>query len=381
MDTKDELFRYRTEGIIAELSNYFEIRFEQITRIKPALRSMYADLLWMQMLKVREVLAGEKMFGPIRLRVAEILASRDEAKRHAVMGPIDQASILNELIPEQEEGGARRPGFLSVRTMRALYTSVDPALGPVIELTDIWLWWDILDAADVFNFKEGKKLIERRKSDEVTRALSDYYHQAMGRRDDRAVTREEILTFEFLYIESLWKAFMQRRAEEKSYMLIPKRDPLGGQDSVDELVLTLSRHIAARQKVMQDGGLDDRLREYYAKVLRCDPASLRAEQCRAHEDLTIMRLRDDLKLALERGVALGEPYDYKRWQGEEMGREVEHYRKTLPLVKSMLQEIPKAVPPAAAAPPPPTRPVPAAETKPTAAEEESKEGAPEELFF
>ncbi|MCX8036147.1 MAG: hypothetical protein N3D11_03640 [Candidatus Sumerlaeia bacterium] len=381
MDTKDELFRYRTEGIIAELSNYFEIRFEQITRIKPALRSMYADLLWMQMLKVREVLGGEKMFGPIRLRVAEIFASRDEAKRHAVMGPIDQASILNELIPEQEEGGARRPGFLSVRTMRALYTSVDPALGPVIELTDIWLWWDILDAADVFNFKEGKKLIERRKSDEVTRALSDFYHQAMGRRDDRAVTREEILTFEFLYLESLWKAFMQRRAEEKSYMLIPKRDPLGGQDSVDELVLTLGRHIAARQKVMQDAGLDDRLREYYAKVLRCDPASVRAEQCRAHEDLTIMRLRDDLKMALERGVALGEPYDYKRWQGEEMGREIEHYRKTLPLVRSMLQEPPKAAPTGAASPPPPTRQAPAAETKPMAAEEESKEGAPEELFF
>jgi hypothetical protein len=337
MEAKEDLFHHRMEGIIAELSNYFEIRYQQITRIKLGLKSMYADLLWQQMAKVREVISGEKMFGPVRVRVADILGSRDEAKRHAVMGPIDQSSILNELIPEQEEGAARRPGFLSVRTMRALYTSVDPSLGPVIELTDIWLWWDILDATDIFNSKEQKKLIERLKGAEITASVQNFYHGAMGRRDDRPLTRDEILSFEFVYLESLWKNFMQRRAEEKSYMMVIKREPIGGEDSVDELIVTLSRHITARQRLGHEGGLDDRLREYYAKVLKCEAAQVKGEQAIAHEDLAIIQLRDDLRMGLERGEVLGAPYDYKHRQGEDMGRDVEAYRQSLPLVKAVVE--------------------------------------------
>jgi len=249
------------------------------------------------------------------------------------MGPIDQASILNELIPEQEETGERRPGFVAVRTMHALYTSVDPSLGRVIELTDIWLWWDILDAADVSNFKEQKRLMEKRRAEQITPPMQDFYHQAMGKRDERSLTREEILGYEFAYLESIWKNFMQRRAEEKSYMMAIKRDPIGGENSVDELIVTLSRHIAARQRLSQEGGLDDRLRDYYAKTLKCEPSQVTADRAAAHEDLAIMRLREDLRMGLERGAVLGPPYDYKRSQGEEMRRDIEHYRQTLPLVK------------------------------------------------
>ena len=378
MDAKDAGFTRHVEGIIAELSSYFEVRFAQIARIRPNLSSMYADLLAMQMAKVRDVMAGEKMFGPIRIRVGDILASRDEAKRGAVMGPIDQASILSELIPEQEEGSVRRPGFVSIRNMQAFYTSVDPSLGPVLELTDIWLWWDVLDATDVYNYKGQRKLIEKRKGEEVTKALSDFYHREMGRRDDRAVTREEILTYEFLYLESIWKAFMQRRSEEDSYQIVLKRDPIGGDDSLDDLIVTLSRHITARQRLSQEGGLDERLRDYYSKVLKCDPSQLKAEQAITHEDLTIMRLREDLRLGLERGAVLGEPYDFKQAQGEEMAREVENYRKTLPLVKSMLQEAPKA---AVAATPAPTTAASAPQAKAVAPEPEKEEAPTEELFF
>jgi len=337
MEVKEELFHQRVEGIIVELSNYFEVRYAQITRIKPALQSMYADLLWQQMVKVRDVMSHEKMFGPVRVRAGDILASHDESKRRAVMGPIDQASILNELIPEQEEGGERRPGFLSIRTMVALYTTVDISLGSVIELTDIWLWWDILDAADIYNFKEQKKLIERMKSAEVTAAMQTSYHSAMGRRDDRPLSREEILSYEFAYLEALWRNFMQRRFEEKSFMMVIKRDPVGGEDSVDDLIVTLSTHIKARQRLQQTNGLDDRLREYYAKTFKCEPSQIKAEQALTHENLTIMRLHDDLRLGLERGVVLGPPYDYKRAQGDEMGREVEHYRQTLSLVQSVVE--------------------------------------------
>ena len=385
MEAKEELFHHRLEGIIAELSGYFEVRYEQITRIKLALKSMYADLLWMQMMKVREVISGEKMFGPTRIRVADILGSRDEAKRHAVMGPIDQSSILNELIPEQEEGAARRPGFLSVRTMRALYTSVDPSVGSVIELTDIWLWWDILDAADMFNFKEQKKLIERLLSAEITAAAQTFYHGAMGRRDDRPLTREEILSFEFVYLESLWRNFVQRRVEEKSYMMVIRRDPIAGGNSVDELIITLSRHVTARQRLGHEGGLDDRLREYYAKIFKCDSSQVRAEQAIAHEEATIVRLREDLRMGLERGEVLGSPYDYKRAQGDQMGRDVDGYRQSLPLVKSVIESARMAVarpatptPGSATATPSGSTEPRRTEPKPTPKPDLSKQEAPSE---
>lgn len=368
MDPSEEKFKYRVEGIIKELGNYFEIRYAQLTRVKPSLASMYADLLWQQMAKVRDVMSHEKMFGPVRVRVGDILASRDEAKRRAIMGPIDQASILNELVPEQEETEERRPGFVVVRNMRALYTSVDPSLGPVIELTDIWLWWDILDAADVFNFKEQKKLIERLRSADITDAMQTHYHDALGRRDDTPLTREEILSYEFGYLESIWKMFTQRREGEESFKMVIKRDPVGGDDSVDDLIVTLSRHITVRRRLASEGGLDDRLREHYARVFKCEPSEVKAEQAIAHEDVAIMRLREDLRLALERGEALGEPYDYKRAQGEQMGRDVEHYRKILPLIDAIVGQATSQVLTAAPTSRTPSRSSARTEAGPTRAE-------------
>lgn len=365
MADKEDILRYRSEGIVAELAIYFETRYEQLTRIKPNLASMHADLLWMQMQKVRDVMTHEKMFGPMRLRVGEILASRDESKRNAVMGPIDQSSIMNELVPE-EDTSERRPGFLAVRNMRAFYMSLDPSLGPVIELTDIWLWWDVLDAADVFNFKEQKKHIERLKGQDITPKMQHYYHQAMGIRDERELSREEILSYEFTYLQSIWKNFMQRRGEEESFMMLVKIDPVGGEGGVDDLIVTLGTHIQARKRLAKESGLDDRLRDYYAKILKLDPQKITAERAIAHEDVQILRLREDLRGSLDRGIVLGEPYDFKRTQGEEMGRDLEHYRKELPLVESILAAAAR-VP---AAPKPAEKPQPAAAPKPAAADEE-----------
>lgn len=334
-DAKDTL-KQHAEGIIAELSDYFEVRYQMMTRVNPSLSSMHADLLWLQMEKVRDIVIGEKMFGPERWRVAQILASRDEAKRAAVMGPIDQASILNELVPEQEEG-ERRPGFVVVRSMKALYTSLDPSLGPVIELTDIWLWWDVLDAADRYNFKRQCKRIESLQKRDLTPELQTHYLEAMHVREERELKREEILSFEFAYLDSICRAFTARRDEEESYQRIIKMDPIGGDDSLDDLIVTLSRHITARKKLGTEDGLDDRLREYYSKVLKCDADQVTAERATAHEDLSILRLREDLRVALERGEALGPPYAYKMRQAEEMAAQVDRYRKTLPLVDSIVQ--------------------------------------------
>lgn len=335
MADQEELLRYRTEGIITELANYFEIRYEQLTRVKPELAAMHADLLWMQMDKVRTIMAGGKMFGPARLQVGNILASRDEKKRLAVMGPIDQSSIMNELVPE-EDTSERRPGFLVVRSMRALFTSVDESLGRVIELTDIWLWWDIFDAADMFNFKEQKKLIEKRKTDDISERMQKYYQKAMAWREERDLKREEILSHEFAYLDLIWKNFMQRREEEESYMKMIKVDPVGGHDSIDDLILTLAGHVKARKRLGEEGGLDDRMLEYYAKVLKLEPSKVTPERAIAHEDVQILRLRVDLQAGLEQGAVFGEPYDFKVAQGKEMGRDVARYRKEIALDEKIL---------------------------------------------
>ena len=84
-DSRAELRRH-VDGIIGEVSNYMQIRFEQLVRIRPSLQSMYPDLIWMQTEKVRGILVEEKMFGAQRIPVAEILAGRDalEARLQAI---------------------------------------------------------------------------------------------------------------------------------------------------------------------------------------------------------------------------------------------------------------------------------------------------------
>jgi len=335
MEAKNDPIRHHAEGIIAELANYLEIRYQYLTRIRPSLASMYGDLLWIQMEKVRIIMMEEKMFGAVRPRVAEILASRDESKKRCVLAPVDQASIMPELVPD-EESFERRPGNVIVRSVRALYMMVDASLAPVIELSDIWLWWDVHDAVCVHNFREQKALLDRLQPEPMTKEKQDLYYQAMGRRDDRTVTLEEMLSFEFAHLESIWRIFQQRRLEEKSFMMVIKRDAKGDR-GLDDLIVTLGRHITTRRRLTDEGGLDDRLREYYARVLKVEPARVAAEEAVGHEEAAIRRLREDLKEALGQDEVLGEPYNYKRAQSDEMRRDLEQYRKTLPLVDAIVQ--------------------------------------------
>jgi hypothetical protein len=369
-DARSELRRH-VEGIIAELSSYMQIRFEQLARIRPSLRSMYPDLIWMQTEKVRGILVEEKMIGGLRIPVVEILAGRDEAKRRAMQNPIDQSSIMSELVPD-EESMERRPGQVSVRSVRGLYMAVDSTLNRIIEVIDIWLWWDIFDAANAHGFKEQKALIERRRTEPLGPEHQDHYMQAMARREEREITREEILSFEYAYLESLWRAFMVRRTEERSYMLVIQRDS-AGESGLDDLILTLGRHIAARRKLNEPGGFDG-LREYYARAFRADPAHVTVEQAAASEDQAIARLRDELHQAFERDEALGEAYNYKRAQAEQMAREIEQYRHSLPLIEevvkaSMAATVRSTAP--GAQPPAPGRPEPRAPQRPPLVEPES----------
>ncbi|MCX7765992.1 MAG: hypothetical protein N2246_04725, partial [Candidatus Sumerlaeia bacterium] len=214
----------RVEGIAAIVKEFMDARFEHALRINPHIGPPYADLSWQQLVTLRQILAEDKAFGPVRFRVCDILASDDEAKKHALFSPTDQNSIMNEILNISEQVKETRAGILNIRDIKTFYTALDPSLTRIVELIQTWIWWDLPDAADIFSFEQEYQRILKLAKQPLTDKIIDYYRKAMKRTTDAEITLKDILEYEINKLEQIVKRLKQRNEAEPGYQMILKRD-------------------------------------------------------------------------------------------------------------------------------------------------------------
>ncbi|MCX7625608.1 MAG: hypothetical protein N2Z21_05290 [Candidatus Sumerlaeaceae bacterium] len=305
------------EGILHYLHDYLSVREQQAIRVNPRIANVMGDVVWAQVENLRQILQGLKSFGPERIRVADILVGDDDLKRKALFSHSDQNSIVHEIInrPDEQRG---RVAELAIHDMRTLFRAMDPSLENIVQLIQHWLLWDLPDAADLFHFDLQVARCAYLRSNPLTDELRERYRTALHKRPGEPITDKDIISFELQRLEHILQAFVVRRAEEKAYMMIIRRDEMVGSASSQE-ILRLAEHLRILEALEKESGpLPSQFKERYAKLLGRTPDEITREQAIDYEKKIIAEGKRRLHGYIEDDRYRGEAYDYKKVQLQQL---------------------------------------------------------------
>lgn len=361
------------ELILTRLSDYLSTRFDLAGRINPQLKLIKQDLMYHELVNVRRSLLGEKIYGPIRLVVAEVFLGDDEKRRRGLMSPTDQTSIQVELVSHcQDERTEATRGQIRIHDLKSFYAAIDPNLTNLMDLLETWLWWDILDATELVRFEQKLGLIaaarQGRISEEMRRRYSTILHPAMAEDEGPATsaTDEEVIKYEIqrlLYIRDQWA---YRRGNERGFMYVLKRDELTG-PSHGELIHQIAGKVRDYDAVDSMEEIDDAVRHRYAADLRLTPDKVTRQGVVDFLQNELLEIEREVLQKADRDSRLGPPYNYKERQLEQMDKWLNDLNQQLRGIVKALQTTPSAAaaaptpppaPPTLKEPPPPPKPVP-----------------------
>jgi len=214
----------RVQIIISKVRDYMDIRFAHAARVNPNIRHIYEDVRWQQLMQLRIILEATKPFGPDRYYVADILCEDNIPRKKALFNPVDQNSIMNEIINiKEEEGKKKRAGQLPISDMRTFYTALNLFLERIVELIQIWIWWDLADASDIVMFEHQVHIIKQIQPRDLDAPLLEHYQKVM-RLPAADIRKEAVLHLEFKKLEEILVGFTERRSGEEGHQMIVKRD-------------------------------------------------------------------------------------------------------------------------------------------------------------
>ena len=215
------------DGILEHIRDYLRMREQQAVRINSRLAGIIEDIAWVQVQNLRRLLEKPKAFGGEKHRVADVLTSSDDAKRKALLGTVDQNSIVSEIINRGEEQ-SKRVADLTIHDMRTLFRMIDPSLENIVQLIQHWIYWDLPDASDLHHFDEQSRRLETLRTIDLSEDLRGKYRPALGKTLDEAVSEAEVLNFELKRLETISTRYVARRNEDEAFQMIIGRDDVAG---------------------------------------------------------------------------------------------------------------------------------------------------------
>lgn len=305
------------EGILQHMRDYMSARAQQASRINPRIAGIIDDLLWTQLENLRLLLEKQKMFGPERIRVGDILASDDDLKRKNLFSHSDQNSIIYEIVDKVEEG-KKAMAEMAIHDARSYFRALEPSLENMIQLIQHWILWDLPDASDLFHFDEQMRRLFALHSATITDELRARYRAVLRKRAEEALTDADILRFELRRLEVTMTRFSSRRAEEDAYVIIVKREEQHYSASNQE-ILKISLHVKNLDVAEKLGASVDRsVAETYAPVLHLPIEEISAAMIVDYEKKMIAESKRRLESYLHDDRSLGDPFDYKKAQARQL---------------------------------------------------------------
>ena len=305
---------HRIEGVVKHLDDFIDKRFAQARRVNPKLGTVEADIRWHQMQTVRQVLGSYKGFGPQRLMVCDILCSTDEAKKRDLFNPVDQASIMNEVIPQEEKTGhqQQRAGQLEIRDVKSFYKALDPSLEKMLVLLQTWIWWDLRDAADLFRFDLQQARLRELREGELNDRFKEHYRAEMKVRPGVEILKQDVLEFELGRTRDIVEQYRERRNEEHGYQIIVVSQECAGSTETDALCVRLAKRLMAIDKIKaQKGDLDPTVKQYYGPQMGMSPDGVTREAVLSFEEHQAARERQTLSELLSSSSRMGSTVNYK----------------------------------------------------------------------
>ena len=303
------------EGVLEHLRRYLLARFGHINRINPKFRQVEGDLVWHQLEVVRDTIAQSKPYAEFRFNVADVLISFDREKRRGLFANNSQTCLLSQIVTTIDEIDTKSTGVLHIRDMRGLYKTIEPALDYLVELMQIWIWWDLKDASEMFLFDCQLERIANLGRAPLTDEIKSYYKQAFQtstseKEKAKEVTLENIYSFELARTALILSDAKLRREYEETYQEIIGYENVEDH-SIDQKVMQLAQHLRANEMLHESSTVDESLRDFYGRVLHCEQAEVTAERAIDYERRYIDNAKRDLSDAIQSPEVSGKRYNYK----------------------------------------------------------------------
>ncbi len=314
-------------GILKYLRQYMDLRFGHAARLSPKIRTAEADIKWHQLDAMRSLLYKMRPVGENRYAVADLLASFNADWRRDLFKPKGQLSIMNEIMTGAAEETSKATGLGGIRDLRTFYQAIDPALKSLVELMQTWIWWDIADAGDMSLFETQTDRLRILLKSQLNEGLLAFYVKEMkkGEQSFSNPSKEDILDFEFYRTEGLVRAVEYRRGNDEAHQQIIAREATEDRAS-DTLVMQLAQHLRAQEMLRANQPLDASLKEYYGKVLKCEPAQVAPEKALEFEQRYVAQAKQEIVAALQQGDGGGAPYNFKLRQLADLQKRIEVLR-------------------------------------------------------
>jgi hypothetical protein len=342
--------KQRVAGILQYLNDLLDKRFVQANRVSPRIATVEGDIRWHQIETMRQILESSKGFGPVKIVVGDILASADEEKKRDLFNPTNQVSIMNQVIPSDEEahGAKKTAGQLEIRNVKTYYKALDPSLEKVLLLLQTWIWWDLRDASDLYRFEMQEQRLQNLKSHEFNAAMVEFYRKEMNIRPGVEVAKDDAIKFEMARTKEIVDLFEHRRAEEQGHEMILVREEREGSLESDATCVKLAKRLMAIEKArtLKDP-VEESLKNFYAAQIGVPATQVTTQAILQSEEAQARRERQTLSEQLASGCKAGNTFNYKMLKLQDMKTRYENLCKLLG-ISPTAEAQPTAAPAAAA---------------------------------
>ena len=313
------------ELIIQRLSDYLAIRFEHAGRIDPHLLTISQDVSYHEMANVRRCLLGSKLYGTVRMTVSDVFVGDDNKKRRGLMSPTDQTSIQVEVVSHcQDERVEATRGQIRIHDLKTFYAAINPNLTDMMDLVETWIWWDILDSAELARFEQKLGIVAKIRQSGLPDPLRKRYALLIGNdtEDEQAaaaITAEDVLRYEFkqlVHIRDQWK---YRRESDLGYMFVLKRDELPSANE-GELIHRIAERVREYDQIKEMEELSDEVKHRYAPDLRMPPDRVTKDMVKDYVRGKLVESEREMLNSSGESMRLGPPYNYKKRQGLRMDK-------------------------------------------------------------
>jgi hypothetical protein len=314
-----------TELIISRLTEYLSIRFNLAERINPHLKSIKQDLLFHELANVRLCLMATKAYGPIRFGVADILMGDDDKKRRSLLSPTDQSSIQVELVSHcQDERVESTRGQIRIHDLKTFYAALNPELSDMIDLLETWIWWDLPESAELARFEQKLGVIARVRQGGLPPEMRKRYATIILSTGEEetvmtTVSDEDILRYELTQLVHIRDQWKHRRGNELGYMCVLKRDKLPSPDE-EELIHAIAERVREYDAIETAETITDEIQHRYAPDLKTAPQKITKEVILTFIKSRLMAVEREMVEADDPNQRLGQPYNFKNRQGEQMDK-------------------------------------------------------------
>lgn len=305
--------------ILGFMREYLDLRFLVAIRANPRFESPWPDLQFLLLAQLRNTLENDKMWGPQRYVIGELLCSTDKLKQRDLFSSTHQSSLQAEIVERTDKAGHKTSDVLEIHDFKTLYSAMDPAVANIASVIQICMWWDLPDGTDLakFHFRAHcYKEVQKGFTEEHKHLYSHLIHKGEGA---GAVTQEDVLDFECVAMRDALESFCERRNAEPGYKLILARRDVVHDHATDNLISTLARELVLLSKVEKGEKLDDAINGHLANAMNVSPEQLKQEAVMNYLGSAISEAKRRLRNALNESTG-GETYNFKQSQADGIRR-------------------------------------------------------------